>query len=252
MGLYTRLDASHREIRLLQILPASSPPGADHLPPPLHCELSVHRLQGINNTTRYTALSYTWGPEPSTVGGGSPANTLTVNGEVLRAPENLLLCLDAFRRRRQQGGGGGSGDGCAEYIWADAVCINQNDLQEKETQIPLMKDIYELAVQTVIWLGPAEGDSDLAMDTLECLDPKDFQAARFSAEQGRRWQAIMELLRRPWCKLLLIFVFIFLLFAWISSRWTHCFFFRDENVGRARSSPVPQPNRMVRRQAGSL
>lgn len=200
MGLlYTALNAAKCEIRLLRVLPAPSDgsTGAttdddDHNV--IHCELSVHRLNHSWGTTPYTALSYVWGPEPC----GQPTTTatgkekrLTVNNEVIPARENLSSALQAFRRR-QQGDGG--------YIWVDAVCINQGDPEEKKTQIPLMGDIYGLAAQTLIWLGAAEGDSDLAMDTLDALDPKDFEGVCFSEEQGRRWKAVMGLLQRSWCK----------------------------------------------------
>ncbi|KAF2240440.1 hypothetical protein BU26DRAFT_512304 [Trematosphaeria pertusa] len=38
-------------------------------------------------------------------------------------------------------------------IWADALCINQADLSEKEHQIPLMRKIYSLCKSTAVWLG---------------------------------------------------------------------------------------------------
>lgn len=198
MGLYTTLDASRREIRLLRVLPCrdDDDDDGDADPPRIACELSVHRLDhhGTRTITPYTALSYVWGPEPPTTTVG-PDNTITVNGEVLPARENLLAALRAFRRRRGGDYGGGGG-----YIWVDAVCINQGDREEKTTQIPLMGDIYGQAAQTVIWLGEAEGDSDLAMETLDNLDQVDFEAAVFSEEQGRRWRAVMALLQRSWCK----------------------------------------------------
>jgi hypothetical protein len=42
------------------------------------------------------------------------------------------------------------------YIWADAICINQSDVEEKTEQVRMMGDIYEAAQIVVIWLGPEE------------------------------------------------------------------------------------------------
>ena len=53
-------------------------------------------------------------------------------------------------------------NGCMELmygplqIWADAVCINQNDLEERSSQVSMMCDIYKDAQQCQIWLSTAE------------------------------------------------------------------------------------------------
>jgi hypothetical protein len=39
-------------------------------------------------------------------------------------------------------------------IWADAVCINQGDAEEKNWQIPLMMRIFSNATSVHSWLGP--------------------------------------------------------------------------------------------------
>jgi len=39
-------------------------------------------------------------------------------------------------------------------IWVDALCIDQNNLEEKAYQIELMHKIYAQAQHVVIWLGP--------------------------------------------------------------------------------------------------
>ena len=38
-------------------------------------------------------------------------------------------------------------------FWADAICINQKDLEEKSAQIPLMANIYWNASQVLAYLG---------------------------------------------------------------------------------------------------
>ena len=49
------------------------------------------------------------------------------------------------------------------------MCIHQNDIDERGTQVAIMADIYRHAVRTVGWLGKADGDSHLAMRILEIL-----------------------------------------------------------------------------------
>ncbi|KAH8731850.1 heterokaryon incompatibility, partial [Phaeosphaeriaceae sp. PMI808] len=43
--------------------------------------------------------------------------------------------------------------GADRVLWTDAVCINQNDNNEKVSQIPLMRCVCEQAEQVYIWLG---------------------------------------------------------------------------------------------------
>ncbi|KAJ4172025.1 hypothetical protein NW754_007623 [Fusarium falciforme] len=38
-------------------------------------------------------------------------------------------------------------------IWADAICINQDDNEEKAKQIPNMHEIYSTAEEVLLWLG---------------------------------------------------------------------------------------------------
>lgn len=43
--------------------------------------------------------------------------------------------------------------------WADAICINQQDIYERNSQVLLMRHIYEGAEQVLIWLGKDPGDA---------------------------------------------------------------------------------------------
>jgi hypothetical protein len=54
-------------------------------------------------------------------------------------------------------------------VWVDATCINQKDDQEKSEQVASMFAIYGLARRVVMWLGPAENESDDALDLLRDL-----------------------------------------------------------------------------------
>jgi len=54
-------------------------------------------------------------------------------------------------------------------LWIDAVCINQDDLDEKTAQVRMMKEIYSGAVEVVAWLGPASGNDKRGMAFVNTL-----------------------------------------------------------------------------------
>lgn len=185
MGIYTNLDSSERQIRLLRLRLNKGASSSEQSSSLVCCDLSIHNLSH-DGPPSYTALSYVWGP--SSTMSGSRNDTLLVNGEAIPARENLLSALRSFQRCNN-----------TDYLWVDAVCINQHDTEEKETQIKLMGDIYSLAERTVIWLGPAENDSDVAMDLVCNLKEEDLESPRFEEQTGT-WKAVRLLLQRSWCK----------------------------------------------------
>lgn len=38
-------------------------------------------------------------------------------------------------------------------VWADALCINQQDVEERNAQVQMMGKIYSGATRTIIFLG---------------------------------------------------------------------------------------------------
>ncbi|KAL6901780.1 HET domain-containing protein [Trichoderma evansii] len=109
--------------------------------------------------TVFEALSYQWGTpnnpgtafvKPSSIGDASVA-TFSIG-------KNLESALRHLRYTSKP-----------RTLWIDAICINQNDNAEKAAQVVRMADIYSLAARVVVWLGPAEDDSDLAISTLAYL-----------------------------------------------------------------------------------
>ncbi|KAL6849866.1 hypothetical protein ACO1O0_009411 [Amphichorda felina] len=102
----------------------------------------------------YAALSYSWGPP-------EPRRHILLNGNEFAVTPNLWDALFQLRRcqRIQQG----------FKLWIDAICINQGDVDERSHQVGRMRDIYALAWQVVVWLGPEADDSDLAMITLRWI-----------------------------------------------------------------------------------
>jgi hypothetical protein len=99
----------------------------------------------------YEALSYTWGDPKAT-------ELITLNGRVVDVTKNLKAALLALRKPDAE-----------RVMWIDALCINQRDIQEKNTQLPRMSAIYQRASRTIAWLDPANVIAHHAMDVLERL-----------------------------------------------------------------------------------
>ncbi|KAK8034897.1 heterokaryon incompatibility protein-domain-containing protein [Apiospora rasikravindrae] len=127
--VYTPLDSSKDEIRLLRILPSASHTA------PLELQLDVFSLQ--SGESNFQALSYTWEtPSESGVRG------ITLCGRPHSVTANLYAAL---RRLRQKT--------ASRAMWIDAICINQDDLEERAAQVALMKQVYSKAREVLIWLG---------------------------------------------------------------------------------------------------
>lgn len=56
----------------------------------------------------------------------------------------------------------------ARVLWIDALCINQEDMEERSSQVARMADIYRLAHRVVVWLGP-ESEEDRSSEALSTL-----------------------------------------------------------------------------------
>lgn len=123
------------QVRLPRLLPLGNrEDGAERVTCEIHCF-------ALNETPHYVALSYTWG-EPIF------DRTVIIDGSEHAVTSNLLL---AMVRLRQKG---------HEYIWIDALSIDQTNLSEKSKQIPLMLKIYQRAEMVAIYLGEETGDTD--------------------------------------------------------------------------------------------
>ncbi|KAM5341260.1 hypothetical protein ACJ41O_015369 [Fusarium nematophilum] len=141
--LYTDLEIHGRQFRLLEIVSAE---------PSIVCKLEVSEL---GKDQHFHALSYVWGDPEQT-------DTVSVNGNSIQVTRNLADALRHAPGHLKPTGG-------SIRIWADAICINQRDDNEKKHQVPLMKDIYSLADIVICWLGPYNEDVFKAMDCIEVI-----------------------------------------------------------------------------------
>jgi hypothetical protein len=139
-SIYTEAALNNRKFRLLSIQPALN----EH--DRLECTCITFDL---DNAPAYEALSYVWGtPEEH--------HEILCNGLSIAIQPNLSAALRRLRFQRS-----------ARMIWADAICINQNDNVEKSHQVPLMGSIYSSAERVVVWLG--HGDPQKTRIAFESL-----------------------------------------------------------------------------------
>lgn len=100
----------------------------------------------------YDAVSYTWADEN---GDATKCCSLEIgpNGLVLPITRN---CESVLRRVQKY----------TNRVWIDAVCINQDDIQERGKQVDLMPTIYMGASRTFAYVGDASDDSDSVLKNL--------------------------------------------------------------------------------------
>ncbi|KAJ9157883.1 hypothetical protein NKR23_g269 [Pleurostoma richardsiae] len=125
MSIYRPLSLSQNEIRILVIN------DTDDFEAPLQCQLEYSAL-GARRP--YKALSYCWG-DPT------QQERIFVSGAHVWVTASLA---EALRVLRQRG---------VRRIWADAICINQSDLEERSQQVLKMNAIYRSADTVIAWLG---------------------------------------------------------------------------------------------------
>ena len=156
------------------------------------------RKFSLDEPPRFMAASYCCGTRQST----KPIylrvkRPNTVYGYLI-VYENLYPLLELFCDFQ--------GFGPDSWWWVDSICIDQSSDTEKDTQVKAMHKIYAAAQNTIIWLGPQSHDSDLAIDFLREMQAQrrqmdDAQIAIFrQQENAHKWQAVENLLARPWWK----------------------------------------------------
>ena len=62
-------------------------------------------------------------------------------------------------------------------VWVDAICINQNNLDERADQVQLMYEVYRNSRMTLVYLGDDDANTRALLDllrTIEGLCPKGF------------------------------------------------------------------------------
>jgi len=161
--------------------------------------LELNLVQHSLGIVKFDALSYVWGKQ-------TRRRQIKCNGQLIHIGPNLADALSEQARRRSTG-----------LLWADALCINQNDNEEKTRQVRMMRDIYSKAQRVIIWLGKEESGDRKGFDLAKSLYQKcdgerydmyatiydfdDFDCRSKGVSEPFRnpdWSALFNILSNPW------------------------------------------------------
>lgn len=108
----------------------------------------------------FEALSYTWGDKIE-------GTSIRIGGHVLNITPNLYRFLKRLRGDEQA-------KGYTATYWADQICINQEDIAERNSQVALMASIYRQSRRTLAWLGEATDSDAPALQLMRNIDELGF------------------------------------------------------------------------------
>ncbi|CAJ2510260.1 Uu.00g061600.m01.CDS01 [Anthostomella pinea] len=177
--LYEELDHGKRQIRLLRVKPGLQE---------IECVLETFPL---DDPPVYKALSYTWGQDAA-------GHEVRINGEGFSVRPNLYELLRLLLREQD-----------SSWFFIDAVCINQQDVADRTSQVKQMGDVYRYAVEVVAWLG-SDGTEDpdvlaswqglcgLGVEALESPDSAAFMVERMKSRSTELLALLEALCQRPY------------------------------------------------------
>ena len=115
---------------------------------PLSCSLTII---SVESCPPFEALSYVWGQARA-------VHPVLCDGGAVSITQNLDDALRSLRLPTQ-----------ARRLWVDAVCIDQQNLDERSRQVQYMRLIYSRATRVIVWLGLKVPGLEKAMDLAEII-----------------------------------------------------------------------------------
>lgn len=187
--VYRPLDANKKQIRVFRMRASES------FQEDPECELEIVDV----DSAAFIAFSYVW---------GDPADQclMVLNGFRVEVGRNAHTALRYFRQ-----------DGLDELLWLDAICINQKNIDERNQQVPLMREIYYNATDVLHWLGEQTPIDKYAIQALMQMPQaveddinsgtSDFEERVEAATSlnAAAWQCVLEFLDKPfWHRLWIV------------------------------------------------
>jgi hypothetical protein len=170
---------SQGTIRLMQLQPSPD------LQAPVHCSIVHETLAKYENSLLefYIAVSYVWGDS-------NIKSTISVDGDRLEITSSLEEALRHIRDGERM-----------LHVWADGVCIHQNDTEDRNLQVSQMGSIYSTAQHTIIFLGPSSPVSEYLLKLMEPMTPEEkSHAFQLRVPPGSLFEELLDhhILSLPW------------------------------------------------------
>jgi hypothetical protein len=159
----------------------------------LACRLhTVH----IQDAPQYEAISYVWGSN-------NLDHPIVCNDTELHITRNLSMVLRRLRHPH-----------VPRVLWADSICINQADREEKGHQVAMMSEIYRSAACVLIYMGEdsqkngsqvkslVEDISDMIDEEKKKIDASAWDTFPYlevnTFVDDPRWGSLRALLKQEW------------------------------------------------------
>lgn len=121
---------------------------AGHQEDDIDIEIDVWDLE---DKPQFEALSYEWGTSRK-------SHSVEVFDKQMTITPSLYAVLFQIRSSSKP-----------LILWIDAICINQDDIEEKNQQVPHMAKIFGSAKRILVWLGPETSQSGTVLRMLSTL-----------------------------------------------------------------------------------
>lgn len=168
------------EIRILALEPAK-----DYFAPLAGCLAHIP----LYGDTSYLAVSYTWGDNQF-------SRSMKIHHQIIPITANLEDALRGLRSKE-----------APQFVWIDALCINQQDEKEKSRQIPRMQEIYDHAIAVFSRPGRNTKLIQKGMRFVQELgqpkltvwekDHTGNSSLKYTARLAKAWAALYEVFRQP-------------------------------------------------------
>jgi hypothetical protein len=126
----------------------------------------------LDEAPPYCAVSYSWSNQKLT-------EEIICDGQKLLVTRNCKAALRQLLGRE------------ANMLWIDAMCVNQEDVDERNSQVFFMGSIFRDAQHVLVWLGEAADDSESCLASIG----NDLEPSNIDVHEAK---AINHLFERPW------------------------------------------------------
>jgi len=142
----------------------------------------------LSEEPSFEALSYVWGH----VSPRDHSPSILIDDLRLNITESVHNALQVLRSLSSM-----------KTLWVDQICVNQQDLVERQHQVLLMADVYQTATSVIVYLGQPTEQTEMDMQHLQLF------LQRHNQGEDAPWShiaipdlelSISRVLSKPWFK----------------------------------------------------